>query len=570
MDLHTQDTTARSWHWTGPATLEAVREASIGTRRFLSESSLPEEEVSAWELVVAEAGNNCALHHDHASTNYTLDLLVTIIPTKVILRLCDSTPGFDWPESTALPPDDSENGRGLYLIDCLTERRTYARSRQRNILELERSLPAGQAIMEDTEATLLAMTEELSSCYESLASIFHFISEARNTATLGEFATSVLEHLIQSTSSHIGILRVMQDGKLLTLALHGCEDCEVIELERQALGDCLDRWVHGHLEGFSQENQFVGLVHPFSHEKESIGTLLLLRTQGEPPFNAGEENMIRTFSEFFTQHILSRRHEEAAIRSSVARREFELAAAIQSSLLPPPLAPVCDVCVTGHCESALSIGGDFYDLIPIENHGFFFVIADVMGKGVGASMMAAVTRSVIRSLSAYYLQPATLLEMVAKQMHEDLDRLEIFVTVAVGVIDVPAGEIRIANAGHCPVVLTNGEHTLEIGPENPPVGIEAAPTYPQFVMPISPNTKILAYTDGLVDPRNARPSFDQEDDVAAWFATAAPKSSTVTELKTALLDRLEYHKDAAFLADDQTFLMLSCNNFPSPPSWQNS
>jgi serine phosphatase RsbU (regulator of sigma subunit) len=184
--------------------------------------------------------------------------------------------------------------------------------------------------------------------------------------------------------------------------------------------------------------------------------------------------------------------------------------------------------------------------------------------------MAAVTRSVIRSLSAYYRQPATLLEMVAKQMYEDLDRLEIFVTVAVGIIDVPAGEIRIANAGHCPVVLADSARTLEIGPENPPVGIEAAPSYPQCVIPISPNTKILAYTDGLVDPRNARPSFHHEDDVAAWFSTAAPKSSILTELKTALLERLEYAADAAFLADDQTFLMLSCNDLPPSTSWPNS
>lgn len=569
MDLCSQTTNARSWQWTGSATLEAVREASIGTRRFLTESNLPEVDVSAWELVVAEAGNNCALHHQGCNIEFTLDLLITITPAKVIMRLSDSTPGFDWPEVTELPDDDSENGRGLYLIDCLTDKRTYARSRQRNILELERNCSSTPENYEDTEATLLAMTEELSSCYESLASIFHFISEARNSATLADFATSVLAHLIQSTSSRIGILRVVQEGKLITLARHGCADCEVLDLETQALGDCLDRWIHGSLDDFPQHTRLIGLVHPFSHEQESIGTLLLLRTDEDSPYNAGEENMIRTFGEFFTQHILSRRHEEAAIRSSVARREFELAAAIQSSLLPPPHPPICGVSTAGHCESALSIGGDFYDLIPLEGRGFFFVIADVMGKGVAASMMAAVTRSVIRSLSPHFHQPAALLELVAKQMYDDLDRLEIFVTIAVGIIDVPAREIRIANAGHCPVILTNADQTLEIGPDNPPIGIEPRPSIPEKVIPITSNTTILAYTDGLVDPRNARPSFPAEEDVTAWFSSTASTLCDLEEMKEALLKHLEYHTNNALLADDQTFVVLSCKLTESSMPWPN-
>ncbi|MFN9511434.1 MAG: SpoIIE family protein phosphatase [Akkermansiaceae bacterium] len=557
METMSHSSPARSWHWSGPATLQAVREASLGTRRFLTESDLAESDIAAWELVVAEAGNNCVIHQGDAHANGTLDLLVTITTSKVIMRLCDSTPGFDWPDTAELPSVDSESGRGLFLIDALTDSRTYARSSRRNILELERAFSVAPPPFEDMEASLLAMTEELSSCYESLSSIFHFISEARDASSLEDFAKSVLAHLIQSTSCHIGILRIVEDNRLKTLARHGIEDERLLTPETEALHDCLDRWIDGRLDGFPGHDEYTGLVHPFSHEGQPIGTLLLARKRGNLPFNAGEENMIRTFGEFFTQHVLSRRHEEAAIRSSVARHEFELAAAIQRSLLPPPHPPVCGVTATGHCESALSIGGDFYDLIPLEGRGCCFVIADVMGKGVASSMIAAVTRFAIRALGEHFDRPANVLELMARQLTGDLERLEMFVTVVVGVIDTVDGVIRIANAGHCPVIVTNPEGHMMIGPENPPLGIEAAPTYPERVIPLVRGTRLLAFTDGLIDPRNKRRSFSCEDELTSWFATACEKRTDISDLKSALLSHLEYGSSADLMADDQTFVLLS-------------
>jgi anti-sigma regulatory factor (Ser/Thr protein kinase) len=490
MDLTTYSTQARSWHWSGPATLEAVREACIGTRGFLAECGLPEEDLVAWELVVAEAANNCVFHPAEGGEVCPLDLLVTITPCKVMVRLCDSTAGFDWPDDPILPPEDSESGRGLFLINALTDSITYARGAHRNILELERacSLTSAPTPDEDTEVTLLAMTEELSSCYESLSSIFHFISEARNTMSLEDFAVSVLGHLIQTTSSRMGMLRVVQEGRLVTLARHGVPEREPLAIELEAMQDCLDRWLDGPLDAFPESGHLTGMVHAFSHDGQALGTLLLLRSQGDLDFNAGEENMIRTFGEFFTQHILTRRHEEEAIRSSLARREFELAASIQRSLLPPAYPPVCGVAATGHCESALSIGGDFYDLIPLEERGCFFVVADVMGKGVASSMVAAVTRFAIRALGDHFDHPATVLEFIANQLFEDLERLEMFVTVVVGVVDALEGEIRIANAGHCPVVVATPDALIVVGPDNPPVGIEQSPSFPERVIPYAPGS----------------------------------------------------------------------------------
>ncbi|MBB5350883.1 serine phosphatase RsbU (regulator of sigma subunit)/anti-sigma regulatory factor (Ser/Thr protein kinase) [Haloferula luteola] len=549
-------TAGTSWRWSGPYTLEAVRDASMQARQFLNTHRVPEDHASGWELVLSEAGNNCVLHPGDPPPTGDLEVTLTLHPEEIVLHLTDRTPGFDWPDDPQLPPEDSESGRGLFLIEALTDDRIYARGRHANLLRLSRRLPAPLPPEEDYEATLDAMTEELSACYESLSSIFRFTEEARNARSIDEFARHLLDHLITVTSADLGLLRIVQDQELTCLAHQGVADFAPTASELQAIETRRDLWCEGSDAELLPAGSRTGIIHPFFQEDAPMGSLILARTRSDEPFNAGEVNLIHTFCEFLTQQLLTHRHRQEAIRSSLARHEFELAAAIQRSLLPPSLHPVEGIQVVGHCESALSIGGDFYDLIPCEGTGYFFVIADVMGKGVAASMMAAVTRAIIRTLGEDFDHPGVVLEKVAAQMFEDLDRLEMFVTLAVGIVDVPSGTVRIANAGHAPIVVSNGS-LMEAGPLEPPIGIEPYPRFTEHTLSIGPGSRVFAYTDGLTDPRNGRPTFETQDEVAAWFHRETRGITDPEQLKFLLLQHLGYHPTAAPLADDQTFILLT-------------
>jgi serine phosphatase RsbU (regulator of sigma subunit)/anti-sigma regulatory factor (Ser/Thr protein kinase) len=546
---------AHAWQWSGPYTLAAAREAATGARSFIASHGLPESELAAWELILTEAGNNSVIHcaGDLAGKSWQVRLLFAA--DRVIAKIQDHNDGFEWPVDPQLPDDDSESGRGILLIHRLTDFRKHEHHPEGNILTLERRHTRA-APAEDLEATLDAMTEELASCYESLSAIFRFTAEARRTNSLEEFATNLLQHLGTITASDSGVLRVVSQNQLVTLATHGSGLPAVSAsiLESAAVSTRQDQWIEP-----TDENPYArsGLVHPFYQEDELMGVISLGRHHSAQPFNAGEVNVVHTFAEFLAQQMLSRRHEEEAISSSVVRREFELAAAIQASLLPTALPDIAGVSVTGHCESSLSIGGDFYDLIPCGENGCFFVIADVMGKGVAASMIAAVCRSAVRAFSHLYQYPARLLAQVAAQMHNDLERLEMFVTLSVGMVDVREGCIRVANAGHCPVIVRDPCGTFtEIGPERPPVGIERNPTFTGHEIPLRKGMRLLAYTDGLIDPRNQRPGFETQPDVAEWLAGPLPGGGDVAQIKSALLERLGHGTDPNTLADDQTFLLI--------------
>jgi anti-sigma regulatory factor (Ser/Thr protein kinase) len=563
--------TGPAWHWSGPSTLHAVREAGIGLRSFLASHGIDDEhELAAWELIISEAGNNAVEHACASSPDQSWDIKAMIRPDRISVSIHDHTTGFDWPESPELPDDSAESGRGIFLIHSLTDHRTYTRLHHENILTLERKfsfdLPHLTDCIHRLETTLDGMTEELASCYESLSAIFHFTAESRQSSSLAEFAERLLRHLITVTRSDGGILRVVSGSDLIPLASIGCPDnslCSSSALEAAAISSRQDQWIDADsIHSPSDTSLLAGLVHPFYSGDELMGVISLGRYSSATPLNAGEVSIVHTFAEFFNQEALSRRHADAAIAASVARREFELAATIQKSLEPRAQAPVAGVSAAGHCESALTIGGDFYDIIPWNNMGFFFVIADVMGKGVAASMMAAVTRSVFRSMQELHQSPARAVARAASQLFDDFDRLEMFVTVAVGFVDNRSRLIRIANAGHCPVIVADAAGNLvEVMPSHPPIGILRSPDFDETGIPITTGTRILAYTDGLTDPRNSRPSFPEPADVSAWMAETCRSQPSAADIREQLLQRLASSSapDAPALADDQTFLVIACD-----------
>lgn len=68
--------------------------------------------------------------------------------------------------------------------------------------------------------------------------------------------------------------------------------------------------------------------------------------------------------------------------------------------------------------------------------------------------------------------------------------------------------------------------------------------------------RLLAYTDGLIDPRNQRPSFETQQDVSEWFSGPLAGGGGIAQIKSALLERLGHSTDPNTLADDQTFLLI--------------
>ena len=183
--------------------------------------------------------------------------------------------------------------------------------------------------------------------------------------------------------------------------------------------------------------------------------------------------------------------------------ELRIARGIQESMLPktfPPFPERQDVQIYASLVPAKEVGGDLYDF-HIRDEKFFFCIGDVSGKGVPASLVMAVTRSLFRSVSAHEDIPEDIV-MTMNESLADMNDSHMFVTLFVGVLDMSTGFLRYCNAGHEEPLLIGKGVGLLPSCNNIPVGMMSGWDYEGQEALIYPKTTIFLYTDGLTEAEN--------------------------------------------------------------------
>ena len=180
--------------------------------------------------------------------------------------------------------------------------------------------------------------------------------------------------------------------------------------------------------------------------------------------------------------------------------ELNVAHSIQMSMLPktfPAFPDRKDIEIYASLTPAKAVGGDLYDFF-IHDEKLFFCIGDVSGKGVPASLVMAVSRTLFRNIAAHTDQPSHIVETMNMNICEGNDNC-MFVTLFVGVLDLQTGHLRYCNAGHeSPYV----QDALLPCNSNLPVGVMPDLKFSEQETDIVPGTTLFLYTDGLTEAEN--------------------------------------------------------------------
>ena len=565
----------------------AVRAAVTQVGGWLAERNLAEAELGAWELTLVEAANNAVKYADEAARQLPVVIEISAGERDIEARVTDHTAGFEWPAEIKLPEPDAECGRGLYLMKSLTDEIYYLRHPGQNVLVLRRARPGGTAIFPDTaqlqqrladaEMALTDMTSELATSYESLVALFRYSSALGTQTDLKEFSQRLLRDLMPLAEADGAVLRMVSaDGKKLetqlalpetsaaTLPPVSIADEAFKSAETLAARSRQDIWF-GPEDPLDKNDPLRsampvghGICHAFYAADQLVGTATLGRRAANKPFTAAQVNLLHTFVDFLAIQLVNARLLDEHTATRVTRRELEIAADIQRSLLPAQLPACLPFTLAASCQSALQVGGDFFDVIPAGDGTVLLVIADVMGKGVPAALFAAVLRTTIRSMPQRFSQPGDLLGAANKILFPDLSRVDMFITTAVAYVNPRRGEIITASAGHCPLLLagTAGARAAETKNSGLPVGIEPEVFYPQTVHALPAGGAALLYTDGLSETRNAAGEMLGEQKLLAFLAEAAAQCTEAERAKTLLLGRLAAYRGDAPLTDDETFILI--------------
>lgn len=237
--------------------------------------------------------------------------------------------------------------------------------------------------------------------------------------------------------------------------------------------------------------------------------------------------------------------------------ELRIARDIQMGMIPktfPPFPERDDVDLYALLYPAKEVGGDLYDFF-IDSGRLYFAIGDVSGKGVPASLFMAITRSLFRSVAAFYQDPAEILMSLNNSIAET-NESNMFVTLFIGILELSTGELLYCNAGHNPPVLISLEAKPSfMGPvPNVPAGLFQEFIYKSQKLQLEKGTTIFLYTDGLTEAENSEEKLYGKEallTVLEEAATLEPKEMTETVIAAVGL-----HVGEAEQSDDLTILTI--------------
>ena len=255
------------------------------------------------------------------------------------------------------------------------------------------------------------------------------------------------------------------------------------------------------------------LIQPIRKLKE--GTEKLTRHLGsDEPFTADVhtddeiEELMHSIEELdrSLKHYIQENTEITAERERL-KTELELAANIQMDMLPcvfPPFPNRSEFALYAFMDPAKEVGGDFYDFFLVDPEHLGLVIADVSGKGIPAALFMMMAKIMIQNCVLAGLGPSRALEQVNRLITEN-NRESMFVTVWLGVLDIPSGKLTAVNAGHeYPVFkTTDGYYELLKDKHGLAVGIMEGVHYREYELELSPGSSLFLYTDGLPEANNA-------------------------------------------------------------------
>jgi sigma-B regulation protein RsbU (phosphoserine phosphatase) len=199
--------------------------------------------------------------------------------------------------------------------------------------------------------------------------------------------------------------------------------------------------------------------------------------------------------------------------------ELQVASGIQMGMLPkkfPTYPERDDVQLYASLTPAKEVGGDLFDFY-FRDEKLFFCIGDVSGKGVPASLFMAVTRAVFRTVSARESMPDHIMAALNQTM-VDMNETNMFVTLFIGVLDLPTGRMHYCNAGHDAPLLVGAGVGLLSCDANIPVGVMPSWKYTLQEAQIFTGTTIFLFTDGLTEAEDATHNqfrMERINDVAA-------------------------------------------------------
>ena len=297
---------------------------------------------------------------------------------------------------------------------------------------------------------------------------------------------------------------------------------------------------------------------PLHYRQEQLGVLALANREGGRTFSKGDFDLVKSVAD---QAAYSLQH--AQIYGQLAEKkkldhDIEVAREIQRILLPSQAPEVEGFNCAALNIPAQQVSGDYFDFIQVDAHRWGVAVADVSGKGIPASLIMAMCRSVLRSKAPGNSSPAQVLREVNRQLYPDI-REDMFITMIYMVLDA-SGKLTLARAGHESALWCRDQfkHIEAIEAPGMALGIDAGDVFDAVIkdvtVELSPLDTVVVYTDGINEALDNEGNEFGQEQLKAVLEAAGPRS--VDFLVKTIVERVQNFSSGHPQNDDITLAAI--------------
>jgi phosphoserine phosphatase RsbU/P len=301
------------------------------------------------------------------------------------------------------------------------------------------------------------------------------------------------------------------------------------------------------------------MVTPLLYGKQNMGVLALGNGPSSPSFTPSDFVVFKSIAEqsafaLYNAIIYSEANEKKRLD-----HDLEIARDIQRILLPSEAPSIPGFEIAGINIPARHVSGDYFDYVTVDEDKLGVAIADVSGKGVPASIIMAICRSVLRSQATGNSSPADVLQKVNRQIYPDIKE-DMFISMAYVILDHVLGTVTLSRAGHDAPILFDHASGMAT-PVKPPgmvVGIDSGSVFDRITGDFSLSLKrddcLLLYTDGVTEALDANGDEFGPERMIESVSASAPEGAPA--IITRLIDDLRSFVGAQPQNDDITLIAI--------------
>ena len=249
------------------------------------------------------------------------------------------------------------------------------------------------------------------------------------------------------------------------------------------------------------------------------------------------------------------------LQSKALEHDLAIASEIQSNLVPKRMLKVQGYDISAYYRPSKEVGGDYYDFIQVDDDNEGVIVADVSGKGVPGSLVMTMARAFIRMEAerGKNPSPADTLMKANRMLAQDIKK-GMFVTALYCILNKRTNELRVASAGHNPLVVWRAaSNNVElVNPNGIALGFDKGPVFERTVKEVTISLghgdRIVAFTDGTVEAMNSANQEFGDDRFYTLIRDLAPRDSN--QMLNLIVKALDEHKGHAPQSDDITIVTL--------------